>query len=67
MKMVKALSLATVAEGVESAAQRAHLRALGCGFAQGYYFARPQPAADVNEMLTGASPLDPSRPKAVKA
>ncbi|HSH58235.1 MAG TPA: EAL domain-containing protein [Acidimicrobiales bacterium] len=67
VKMVKALSLATVAEGVETAAQLAHLRALGCGFAQGYYFARPQPAADVDEMLKGTSPLDPSRPKAVTA
>ncbi len=67
VKMVKALSLATVAEGVESAGQLAHLRALGCAFAQGYYFARPQPAADVDEMLTGASPLGPSRPKAVTA
>ncbi|MDP8975371.1 MAG: EAL domain-containing protein [Actinomycetota bacterium] len=67
VKMVKALSLTTVAEGVESAAQLAHLRALGCAFAQGYYFARPQPSAAVGEMLTGASALDPSRPKAVTA
>jgi EAL domain-containing protein (putative c-di-GMP-specific phosphodiesterase class I) len=51
IRLVKSLSLQTVAEGVESAAQVAHLRALGCEFAQGYYFARPQDAAAVGAML----------------
>jgi diguanylate cyclase (GGDEF)-like protein/PAS domain S-box-containing protein len=36
-----ALGLRTVAEGVETAAQCAELRALGCGYGQGYLFARP--------------------------
>ena len=51
IRLVKSLSLQTVAEGVESAAQVAHLRALGCDFAQGYYFARPQDAAAVGALL----------------
>jgi EAL domain-containing protein (putative c-di-GMP-specific phosphodiesterase class I) len=33
-----------VAEGVETEGQLAHLRALGCDFAQGYLFSRPVPA-----------------------
>jgi EAL domain-containing protein (putative c-di-GMP-specific phosphodiesterase class I) len=41
------LSLKTVAEGVESAAQRSHLQDLGCFLGQGYLFARPVPAADL--------------------
>jgi EAL domain-containing protein (putative c-di-GMP-specific phosphodiesterase class I) len=61
VKLVNALSLTTVAEGVESAAQLAHLRALGSNFAQGYYFAKPQPAAAIDEMLANAGAPDASR------
>ncbi|KAF1854459.1 hypothetical protein Lal_00044613, partial [Lupinus albus] len=42
--MAKSLGLKTLAEGVEEAAQAEHLLALGCDEAQGYYFARPEPA-----------------------
>jgi EAL domain-containing protein (putative c-di-GMP-specific phosphodiesterase class I) len=35
------LALRTVAEGVEHAEQRDQLVAMGCGFGQGYLFARP--------------------------
>jgi diguanylate cyclase (GGDEF)-like protein len=40
--MAHALSLDTVAEGVETPDQLALLRDLGCDYAQGYLFARPQ-------------------------
>lgn len=36
-----ALGKSVIAEGVETPAQLAHLRQLGCGFAQGYLLARP--------------------------
>jgi len=39
------LGIVTVAEGVETEAQFAHLRADGCGEVQGYLFGRPSPAA----------------------
>ena len=39
--------LTVVAEGVETALQSAHLRALGCRWAQGYHLGRPVPPADV--------------------
>jgi EAL domain-containing protein (putative c-di-GMP-specific phosphodiesterase class I) len=35
------LRLHTVAEGIETEAQRGHLLALGCAFGQGYLFAPP--------------------------
>ena len=48
------LGLEVVAEGVESAAQRAALLALGCRLGQGYHFSRPLSAADVEELLLRA-------------
>ena len=42
--MAQTLGLRVVAEGVETPAQLAQLRALGCDFAQGYLFAKPLPA-----------------------
>jgi diguanylate cyclase (GGDEF)-like protein len=45
--LAHALGLVVVAEGVEDADQVAHLRRLGCDRAQGYFFARPQPAEEL--------------------
>jgi EAL domain-containing protein (putative c-di-GMP-specific phosphodiesterase class I) len=45
------LHLRTVAEGVESPSQVAHLRRLGCQEAQGYLFARPIPADEIADCL----------------
>jgi diguanylate cyclase (GGDEF)-like protein len=42
----RSLDLEVVAEGVESAAQVARLRELGCHLQQGYFFTRPLPAAE---------------------
>ena len=47
----RALGLATVAEGVETAEQLAILRDFGCDWAQGYHLARPGPAAAVTALL----------------
>ncbi|QBQ39301.1 EAL domain-containing protein [Pseudoduganella plicata] len=51
------LGLEVVAEGVESEAQLALLRAAGCDYAQGYVIARPAPAAQLLALVrTGATP-----------
>jgi len=49
--LAHAVGLHVTAEGVETLDQLLRLRALGCDFAQGYYFARPQPAADLDALL----------------
>ncbi|MCU1374850.1 MAG: putative diguanylate cyclase/phosphodiesterase with sensor, partial [Actinomycetia bacterium] len=56
--MGKALGLQIVAEGVEQQVQADLLRELGCHMAQGYLFARPQPADGLASVLrrTTAAP-----------
>jgi len=49
--MASALGLDVVAEGVETAEQAAKALALGCSSAQGYYFARPAPAAEIESLI----------------
>ena len=43
--------LSVVAEGVETDAQAAELRTLGCDGAQGFLFGRPVPEDEVDELL----------------
>ncbi|MRS16190.1 EAL domain-containing protein [Enterobacteriaceae bacterium RIT691] len=44
--MAKSLNMKAVAEGVETQEQLESLQALGCDFAQGYLFSKPQPSVD---------------------
>lgn len=47
MSMARGLGLDVVAEGVETAVQRDYLREAGCDIVQGYFYARPIPAAEL--------------------
>ena len=51
IELAHAVGLKVTAEGVETVEQMLRLRALGCDSAQGYYFARPQPAADLDALF----------------
>ena len=57
----EALGLRTVGEGVETAAQRDALRAVGCTYGQGYLFARPLPVEELAVWLATRTwaPPDP--------
>jgi len=51
IQMAHSLNLRTIAEGVETEDMRAHLSDFGCDEGQGYHFARPLPAADMETYL----------------
>jgi EAL domain-containing protein (putative c-di-GMP-specific phosphodiesterase class I) len=51
--MAEALRITVVAEGIEVPAQVEQLRALGCTYAQGFFFARPMPAEELDRLLLG--------------
>jgi diguanylate cyclase (GGDEF)-like protein len=51
IEMARNLKLSTVAEGVETSAQAAMLRAAGCDFGQGYFYSRPVSAAHCKQLL----------------
>ena len=50
--LAKVLDLRTVAEGIEDGAQAEQLSTLLCDEGQGYFFARPQPAAEIRALFT---------------
>jgi diguanylate cyclase (GGDEF)-like protein len=62
--MAHALSLDTVAEGVETPEQLTLLRELGCDFAQGYLFSRPQPPDALEELLADGARRRPRQNRA---
>lgn len=49
--MAEAFSLEVTAEGIETEYQLRWLREAGCQLGQGYYFARPMPPEDFEELL----------------
>lgn len=51
LDIADSLNVPTIAEGVETAEQMATLRALGCTFAQGFYFSKPIPAEEYEAFL----------------
>ena len=55
VSLAHALGLVAMAEGIESEAQLASLRELGCDLAQGFLFARAVPPAELAELLGGTA------------
>jgi diguanylate cyclase len=55
VEIAAVLDVHIVAEGIETREQLATLRALGCTYMQGYYLARPMPAAQLSELILPAT------------
>ena len=49
--LAHALGMDVIAEGVETAAQLAKLRAIGCEYGQGYFFAKPLPSDEATNLM----------------
>jgi diguanylate cyclase (GGDEF)-like protein/PAS domain S-box-containing protein len=59
VELGRALDVTVVAEGVETPAQLAALRALGCPLGQGYLFARPLPRTQATRLITAPTERRP--------
>jgi predicted signal transduction protein with EAL and GGDEF domain len=55
------MGMDVVAEGVETAEQLEWLRAIGCEYAQGFYFSRPVDMSAATAMIASAPWLDDAR------
>lgn len=51
LNLAKELQIETLAEGVETQEQADFLMSLGCRYAQGYFYGKPQPANELLEKL----------------
>jgi diguanylate cyclase (GGDEF)-like protein len=60
IRMAHGLKLDVIAEGVETEAQLAYLRRYGCDQIQGYYFSRPLPLAEIEQILRDEKRLPPT-------
>lgn len=58
VNMTKNLAIPIIVEGVETESQSTFLQSLGCRYAQGFYFYRPMPVNQFEEMLHNEKKLD---------
>ncbi len=61
MLLARDLDMKVIAEGVETAEQFSRLSAMKCPYIQGYYFARPLPAAQIKSLLEAGCHRDIGR------
>jgi diguanylate cyclase (GGDEF)-like protein/PAS domain S-box-containing protein len=64
VSLAHAVGVQAIAEGVETAAQQAHLQSLGCDLAQGFLWSRPVPADELRVLLAARpdQPLPATQP-----
>ena len=58
--LARSLNLDLVAEGIEEDSQARQLHLLGCEFGQGFFYGRPMPASEIEEVMTAWNSSLPS-------
>jgi EAL domain-containing protein (putative c-di-GMP-specific phosphodiesterase class I) len=53
LELARVLGMDVVAEGIETEEQLSMLRTMGCRYGQGFLFARPLPAGEIEKILCG--------------
>lgn len=51
IRMAGWLDMPVIAEGVETYEQKEFLESIGCGYVQGYYYAKPMPVSDYERLM----------------
>ncbi len=64
MKMATSLGVDTVCEGVETEDQARFLREIGCSKLQGFYYSKPLPMEEIEELKRKGMKLEYEEPKA---
>ncbi|MDD2956649.1 MAG: EAL domain-containing protein [Oscillospiraceae bacterium] len=68
IRMAGWLGIPVIMEGVETCRQRDFLKSVGCGYVQGYYYAKPMPVAEYETLVAaGESQRLPQRVTEEKA
>ena len=57
LSLAHSLGMKVVAEGVETIAQREFLLSIGCNEMQGFFFSKPAPPQDIEQLLRADQPL----------
>lgn len=63
--MARNLDIDLVAEGIETSQQARAVQDLGCEFMQGYFFARPMPANEIDSFMVDNQSMDWCEPGAI--
>ena len=58
IQVAQSLDMVPLAEGVETEGEYVFLRSNGCRLAQGFWFAHPVPADELERLVSGTLPLD---------
>ena len=57
VNVTKKLGIRTLAEGVETEEQMDFLKSIGCDFAQGYYYYRPESLESISYKIQNGNPI----------
>lgn len=60
LELARVLKMDVVAEGIETEEQMQLLKKMGCRFGQGYFFSKPLPVSQIEEMLCNGVPSFPA-------